>query len=260
MTLSINVRESIRLVILSHGFQPFIVVNIKGLKDYSKLQSNSNPSLDPAFNDSLAGSIQFAFQKMMQQTDGMLPAQVIAYDRTNNRVQVQILISLITTSNTIVPRPQIASIPVLVIGGGGFMLSFPLKTGDLGWVLASDRDISLFLQTYNQTPPNTYRIKNFSDSLFIPDIMRNYTINPEDEMNAVLSSTDGTVRISLSSTQVKITAPMTIVTGSLTVAGALVAEGGFTGSGGGGVNPFQITGNLLVTGNIGATGTITPEV
>ena len=244
-----------------------------GLKDYSKLQSNSNPSLDPAFNDSLAGSIQFAFQKMMQQTDGMLPAKVIFYDRTTNRVQVQLLISLITTNNTLVPRPQIASIPVLVIGGGGFMLNFPLKTDDLGWVLANDRDISLFLQSYAETPPNTYRVKNFSDGLFIPDIMRNYTINTEDEANAVLSSVDGTVRVAIWPNQVKITSPVTliespvttidgnlVVTGNLAVTGALDAEGGLIGTGGSGANPFQLTGNLLVTGNIGATGTITPGV
>lgn len=224
------------------------------------MNSNNNPSIDPANNDTLAGSLRFAFNKLLQQVNGMLPAQVIAYDRTTNRVQVQLLIAVVTTDGSRISRPQIASIPVLVLGGGGFMLSFPLNAGDLGWVLANDRDISLFLQDYNESPPNTARIKNFSDGMFIPDVMRGYTINPEDDANAVLSSTDGTIRISLWPNQVKITSPLTIVDGALTVTGALNAQGGLSGSGGAGPNPFTLTGNLLVTGNIGATGTITPGV
>lgn len=231
-----------------------------GYMDYTILTSNNNPNLDPANNGSLPGAIQFAFSKMMQNTDNMLPAQVIAYDRTTNRVQVQLLISLITSDNSIVPRPQIASIPVLVLGGGGYMLSFPLNPGDLGWVIANDRDISLFLQTYNQTPPNTYRVKNFSDGLFIPDVMRNYTINTEDQENAVLSNLDGTIRIALWPNQVKITSPITLIEGNLTVTGAIDIQGGLTATGGSGAYPMNITGNVLVTGNIGATGTITPGV
>lgn len=201
--------------------------------------SNNNPSIDPANNDSLAGSIRFAFNKVLQQTDGMLPAQVIAYDRTTNRVQVQLMISLITTDGSIVPRPQIASLPVLVLGGGGFMINFPLNEGDLGWILANDRDISLFLQSYTQTAPNTYRVKNFSDGLFIPDIMRGYSINPADVNSMVISNTSGTTRISISATSIDITAPV-----GVNITTPLVT----------------INGNLLVNGNIGATGTITPGV
>ena len=224
------------------------------------MNSNNNPSIDPANNGSLAGSIRFAFGKMMQQVNGMLPAQVIKYDREANRVQVQLMISILTTGGQQIPRPQIASIPVLLIGGGGYMLNFPLKTGDFGWVIANDRDISLFLQTYSQGAPNTTRVKNFSDGLFIPDAMRNFTIDDEDEENAVLQSLDGTIKISLSETTITVKAPNIVLDGNVTVTGALNAQGGITSTGGAGPNQVQITGNVLVTGNIGATGTITPGV
>lgn len=231
--------------------------------------SNNSPDIDPANNESLAGTIRFAFNKLLQSVNGMLPAKVIKYDRATNRVQVQLLIVLVTTDGYQVPRPQIASLPVLVAGGGGFMLSFPLNPGDLGWVLANDRDISLFLQTYTAQPPNTSRIMSFSDGLFIPDVMTNYTIETEDEGNAVLSSIDGTVRIVLWPDQVKITAPTTIingdltVTGSLSVTGAAETLGGLSVSGGGhyalSVTGFElITGALGVQGFINATGLITP--
>lgn len=189
------------------------------------ISRGNNPSIDPANNNSLAGTLQFVFNKMIQGIDGMLPAKVIAFDRETNRVQVQLLIQMITTDNTLVSRPQIASVPVLMLGGGGYMINFPLNPGNLGWVLANDRDISLFLQTYDEAQPNTWRVKQFSDGVFIPDIMTNFTVNPEDDGNLVISTTDGTVRISISPLQVKITAPL-----------------------------------LLVDGNIAATGTITPGV
>lgn len=221
--------------------------------------TRNNPSLDPANNDSLAGTLMFAFSKFMQQIDGVLPAKVIAYDRTANRVQVAPQIALLTTDGSIVPRSQIASIPVLVLGGGGYFLNFPLNAGDLGWIIANDRDISLFLQSYDESPPNTTRMFDFSDALFIPDVMRGYTIATEDNGNAVLSNLDSSVRIALWPTMVKITAP------TIEIDGTLAVDGGITVTGIGST-PINLTGNvaltgvLAVTGDITATGSITPFV
>ena len=77
------------------------------------------PDIDPANNGSLAGVMQFAFYKLLQSTDGMLPATVIAYDRATNRVQVQLSIAVVTTTGAQISRPQIASLPVMLLGGGG---------------------------------------------------------------------------------------------------------------------------------------------
>ena len=153
----------------------------------------NNPDIDPANNYSLVGVINFAFQKMMQSMNNMLPAQVTAYNRLTNRVSIQIMINLITTDGQQVPRPHLVNIPVLVLGGGTFSISFPLEVGDLGWVLANDRDISLFLQTYNQTAPNTSRMNNFADGLFIPDLMKSYNISTPNKGYLVIQSQDGTM-------------------------------------------------------------------
>lgn len=232
---------------------------------------NNNPSIDPVNQDNLAGSILFAFNKLMQSVDGCLPAHIMAYDRNTNRAQVQIDIAILTTENEIVPRPQIASIPVMQFGGGGYMLNFPINSGDKGWIIANDRDISLFLQDYKSTYPNTGRIKNFSNGVFIPDIMSGYTINAEDTGNAVLSSIDGTIRISLFPDKIKITAPKVIIDGMLEVTGEITAGAGISVSGGTGdtitvsgnlqlTGEFNQLGNMVVDGNISATGTITPGV
>lgn len=216
----------------------------------------NNPSIDPSNNGSLAGSMQFAFNKMMQATNRMLPARVINYDRTKNRAQVQLLINMITTDGSQVPRAQLSSVPVMLFGGGGFFISFPLKTDDLGWLLANDRDISLFLQNYNQAPPNTTRMANFSDGVFIPDVMHGYTINGDDEDAVVLQNLNGSTRITINPTDgVKITSPNVEIDGNLTVTGSLTGQSGLNITG-----TSLLTGDLNVVGNITATGTITPGV
>lgn len=206
--------------------------------------SYTKPSIDPADEGNLTGAFRHIFSKMMQNVDGMLPAKVIAYDRAQNRATVQPMIMLLTTSDKTVPRAQIASVPVYQIGGGDFLLSFNIKPGDLGWIKASDRDISLFLQSYSQSAPNTIRKHNFSDSIFFPDVMKGYTIAGEDTANAVLQNLNGSVRIALWPNKVKITAPTveinstaTHIFGTLQVDGAvtagstIVATGEVTGNG-----------------------------
>ena len=137
----------------------------------------------------------------------MLPARVIAYDRKSNRAQIKPLVNLLTTEGKEIERPQIASVPVFQIGGGGMMLNFNLKPGDLGWIKANDRDISLSMQSGGEAKPNSFRKHSFEDGLFFPDAMRNFVINDEDAENAVLQTTDGAVRVAIWPDFVKVTAP-----------------------------------------------------
>lgn len=191
--------------------------------------SYHKPSIDPANEGDLLGSLRHILGKELQTLDGMLPAKVISFNRAKNRVTVQPLIMLLTTSNTTVPRATLASIPVYQIGGGGFILNFNLKPGDLGWIKASDRDISLFLQSYSASAPNTIRKHNFSDSVFFPDVMKGYTIAGEDTDNAVLQTLDGSVRISIFPNKVKITAPTVEIDAPIThLTGVLNVDGNIT--------------------------------
>jgi len=205
----------------------------------------NTPSIDPADLGSLTGAFRFIVNKILQGVSGRLPAQVIAFDRNANRVRVQPLIKVITTDGTEVSRAQIASVPVCQIGGGGVVLNFNLNPGDLGWIEANDRDISLFLQSYAESKPNTNRKFSFSDGVFVPNIMHNFTINSEDDENCVLQNLSGTVRIAIWSDKIKITAPS-----GLKVSGGIVVDN----------NGMNITGDVHVSGNITASGDITPHI
>jgi len=184
-------------------------------------------------------------------TNKLLPAQVINYNRTTNVATVQPLVMLVDVNDNTRARNQIASAPVLSLGGGGFHINFPLKKGDLGWILAADKDISTFLENLSPAPPNSYRKHRFEDSWFVPDVFRKYTINGADTANMVIQSVDGTTRVSIGDGVVNITAPGScavttptwtlngngVITGNLqidqnlTVTGLTAVNGGFTATG-----------------------------
>lgn len=208
----------------------------------------NNPILNrsPASDRSVAGSMRMMFDQHAMDQHNMLPAKVLSYDRTNNVATVQPLIMQIDMNDTPHMRNALVNIPVFSMGGGGFHINFPLKAGDLGWILAADRDISLFLQTLDNSKPNTLRKHKFSDSWFVPDVLRQYTINGEDDSALVIQSTDGSTRIAISDGTINITAPGSvkvdtptatfthdvIVQGNLLVAGMTNVNGGFAAAGG----------------------------
>lgn len=209
-------------------------------------------SKDPSFGlGDMSGAMREILGKFLRSSiDDMLPAKIVSYDREKNRATVEPLVAMIKTDGTTIARNQVASIPVMNFGGGGFVLSFNMNPGDLGWIKASDRDISNFLKGYGQSSPNTFRAHDFSDSVFIPDVMTGYTIDSEDSQNAVLQSLDGSVRVSLFPAKLKLTAPVIeFDTPSATFTGDVQIDGNATlGSGGG--QPIARTGDAVAGGVI----------
>lgn len=195
------------------------------------MATNAPPSRDPADDGSMLGTLQQVLKKFLQGVDGCLPARVLAYDRAANRAQVQPLVRVLTTDERQVSRAPIASVPVLALGGGDFVLSFPIQAGDLGWIVANDRDTSLYLQNLRESPPNSLRLHSFQDALFIPDLVRGFAIQGEDAANAVLQTRDGTARVAISAAGVKLTAgtrSLSITAAGHTFAGPVFMPDGAT--------------------------------
>ena len=176
---------------------------------------NAQPSRNPANSSGdIPGGMREIFAKFLQSSiDDMLPAKIVAYDRDTNRATIKPMLAMIATNGDNISRNQLASIPVLNIGGGGSILSFNLSPGDLGWIKANDRDVADFLKRYSESVPATKRIHDFNNGLFIPDVMTGYTVVEEDKENAVLQTLDGTVRVSLFPNKIKITAPLIVCNG-----------------------------------------------
>lgn len=195
------------------------------------MTDNSNPSLgdDPASSGNLAGMMRFVWRKFLQGTDGMLPAKVIAVSDDRMFVTVQPQVMIVGTNQQATDRAQIAKVPVIWLGGGNFVLSFPVKAGDFGWIHANDRDISLYLQSGKAAKPNTARLHSFEDAVFVPDKAREFTVAGEDADRAVWQSLDGAIKVALGAdtikvvhpTQVEFVTPLVKMSGDLTVEGTI---------------------------------------
>lgn len=190
----------------------------------------------------MLGALMAAIRGYELTSDQLLPAIVQSFDRENNVAVIRPLIQWVDVGNGLHDRHPLAQINVLSLGGGGFHISFPLAAGDLGWIIASDRDISLFKQSLDTAAPNTGRLHSFEDGWFVPDVFRKYTIDGADTDAMVIQSVDSLTRISIKNGVVEITAPT-----SLTVTSP---ETTFTGN-------VTVNQNLNVDGTETVTGLLT---
>jgi hypothetical protein len=151
----------------------------------------------------LTGLLRHVLRSEKKAHEDMLPGEVVAYDRATNLATIQPMIKILTTNNTLVSRGQNTNVPVFAYGGGGFVISFPVKAGDKGWIKANDRDISLYMQAQAEAGPNTQTLHSFNNAMFFPDAMQSFTINEADEASLVIQSLDGTTRFVMGSNSIK---------------------------------------------------------
>lgn len=214
------------------------------------IDATQGSTKSPANDSSLAGAFDFIIKKAMQAANGQLPAKVISYNRVTNVAKVQPLVAMLDSEGRVVSRGTVANVPVLAlggqVGGTGYVINFPIKSGTVGWIMASDRDISLFKQSaLNEAQPQTLRTNSFEDGLFVPDVFQMFQHDAEDEEAMILQTVDGTTRIAIDKEEiritsvrlVKVTAPdvevfgNVVITGNVTVTGTVTARGEITGAG-----------------------------
>ncbi len=159
------------------------------------MPSNMTPSRKPGDEEDSGSALTFILRKYLQRVNDTLPARVVSYDRDTNRAQLELMYQQTFTDGSTMQMSAPVETPALQIGGGGMVLNFPLTAGDLGWIKATDRDISLFLQSYEAERGNTERMHSFEDALFIPDVMKGWYI--DDPAAAVLQTLDGGTSIAL---------------------------------------------------------------
>lgn len=194
----------------------------------------SPPSFNPAESLSDEGLYDFFENKIKFGIEKVAPAQIISYNRSTNRAVVQILASEITSTGQKLPRQPLKDIPVFIFNGGGFSFSFPVQAQDIGWIIAADRDISIFKKLLQTFAPATYEKHRYEDGFFLPANINGFNISSGDENSVILTSLDGSTKLTVQEGLITMTA----------------ANSTFNGN-------VAINGNLTVTGTITATETIT---
>ena len=197
----------------------------------------------------LVGAIMAATKRSLEVSIPCVVTKVIG----RTKVNVRPLIKIVAQDGTASSRSIIEGLQVFTAGAGDKLISFPVTAGSLGWLDACDRDISLFLQSYSDAEPPSSRMHSFSDARFVPDIMTNITIAGEDAEAIVIQTRDGSVKIALDDSEIRIknNAVSLVITGS-SVTG--VAPGGFDLNGftidasGAAESPVSITAPSAVIG------------
>lgn len=205
----------------------------------------------PGQKGDIAASIKQYVEQGLVDLDVMLPAMVEKYDRVKNVVTVRPLVAIMNANRFTEKRHSLASIPAYASGAGDFVINFPIKKGNIGWIFAADRDITEYKEKLRDVAPRTSRSHSFSDGWFVPDIVRGFTISAEDEDAMVIQTLDGSTKIAIHPDWIKIKAPSKVVsdsplteaTGDLKVAGDAEIGGDLTVGG-----DIEAGGGLKVTG------------
>jgi len=188
------------------------------------------PAHEPSDTNSLEGLCRLLKDVTLMDLDKVLPGVVQSYDRTTNRAVIKPAITGVAAMGQKIPKDALINIPVLTLQGGGIYLSFPLKPGDKGWLVACDRDISIFKQCLEESSPNSYRKHCFNDAFFIPDKINSLTVAEEDSGALVISTENGGTKFSIKEGAVTITGKTTIIgdadiNGNLNVSGEVIGHG-----------------------------------
>lgn len=173
-------------------------------------KQNSTTNATPSDSASLSAALRFVLDRFSVSLETMLPARIIAFDRASGRATLQPMIHWLDVNDNALPRHQISDVPVFTFGAGGFLINFPIQPGDLGWIQACDRDITLFKQSLKDATPNSMRTHTFSDAVFFPDVMRKYSIVGGQTNELVIQSTDGSSRIQWGVNHIDIVTPSTV--------------------------------------------------
>lgn len=157
--------------------------------------------------------------------------------------------------------PVLVDVPVQLIGGGGFTLTFPMAGGDEGLVVFASRCIDAWWQNGGVQPQAELRLHDLSDGFFIPGFRSQARkLSGVSIVSTQLRSDDGTMSVDLNHATGTMTlkAPIQIVldTPVTHMKGGLVIDGDVSHLiGGGGVVNFG-NASIVTTGDITSNGKV----
>ena len=91
--------------------------------------------------------------------------KVIKYDESKMIVDVQPLTKY-PDEDKFEKKPQVLSVPVALVYGGGFVIRPVYEAGDLGLVVYLDRDSDSTIAKGGEADPNTERLHSGDDAVF----------------------------------------------------------------------------------------------
>lgn len=133
--------------------------------------SDEEPSRTPELEEIIRAGAAFALSNVFTS----IPGVVIKYDKAKRRADVQPLVKRPRTledgTRTADSYPVVPSCPVQFPGGGGVLVRFPIKPGDIGIILFSMASLDRWLSGKGGTvDPEFDHRHHISDGIFVPGI------------------------------------------------------------------------------------------
>jgi hypothetical protein len=137
-----------------------------------------------------------------------MPAQINAYNSSTQTVDVQPLVDdqIQQEDGTFVamPFPVVTNVPVAFLGGGGFRLTFPVRSGDTGLLVIADLSLDEWQKEGGHVTPADQRRHHIADGVFLPGLHADPQAWHEAPTDAAAIGTDGGPEIVLRSGTVEL--------------------------------------------------------
>lgn len=174
-----------------------------------KSKNDANINFNPYIGD-INGIIIATVKKYIQQIQTAIPA-VVKKVVSRDSVIVTPAVQQIDTKWQSVPWADI-TLPIYTPCGNGIFLSFPLTTGDTGWIIAGDLDPSLFFKDKSKPQRQNFMDRHqYQYGFFVPDAINGYTIGSDEEGCLVIGSKTGNSRVVFSNNGLKIKSDSVII-------------------------------------------------
>jgi hypothetical protein len=137
---------------------------------------SSNPETWQEAVPTLAELLDRAFWTKMVGVNTAIPGVVDKYDQETNTAEVKVGIKAKFLGEDYSDLPLIADVPVIMprSAGGSAFIKLPIKVGDTGVLIFSQKSISDWLASSSKSVlPTSKRRFDISDGMFIPGLMQN---------------------------------------------------------------------------------------
>lgn len=195
--------------------------------------TQSIPSYNPSDTKSMAGAMRIFADYLLNLIETCQPCIVQSVDYSTNTVIVKPAINVSTTVGEYVQR-DVIKLTAWRFASGGFLIHYPIKQGDTGWIIASDKDTSLFKQEKAIADPNTNLKHQYSQGFYIPDKISGFSVSSDDTGRLVLQNESGSEKISIGASDTKLKTNSFSIDGDTSttdkITGELHSTHGATGS------------------------------
>ena len=118
----------------------------------------------------VTAALRFVVRQMLKGLSFCMPGVIVSYDAPSRRASVRPALAITTAKGRFIERPVVTDVPVVFPGGGGFLLQFPLSSGDPVLLVYSQRGLNGWKLTHGLAPPDMDSLFGEGDAIAIPGL------------------------------------------------------------------------------------------